>query len=89
MLEPVQGRFAGERGAVGAAGGELAGEHCQDGIVPDLVVVDQVLIAQSNPEHALSDQGCDLMLDALGIAGVGEAGGKAPEEMDGAIRGAK
>ena len=68
---------------------ELAGEHCQDGIVPDLVVVDQVLIAQSNPEHALSDQGCNLVLDALGIARVSEAGGKAPQEINGAICGAK
>ena len=68
VLEPVQGRLAGQGRAIGAAGLELAGKHRHDGIVPDLVVVDQILVAQSNPEHALADQGCDLMLEALGIA---------------------
>ncbi len=65
MLEAVQGRLAGERGAIGAAGGELASKHGQNRIVPELVVVDEVLIAERDPEDALADQGRKCRLDQV------------------------
>jgi hypothetical protein len=89
VLQPVQGRLAGQRRAIAAPRGELAGEHRQDRIVPDLVMVDQVLVSERDPEDALADKGCDIMLDAIGSARVGEAGGEAPDEVDGPIRGAE
>jgi hypothetical protein len=53
MLEPVERALAGERGAPLAPGGELAGERRQHRIVAQLVVVDQVLVAERDPEHPL------------------------------------
>jgi hypothetical protein len=45
------------RRAIGAAGHELSAEHGQNRIVPQLVMVDEVLIAERDPEHALADEG--------------------------------
>ena len=87
MLQPVQGALAGQRRAVGAARFQLAGEHGQHRVVAESVVVDEVLVAERDAEHPLADQGGDLVLDPLRVAGVGEAGGEAPDQADGAVRG--
>src|SRR4051794_11375878 len=77
VLQPVQGRLAGQGSAIGAAGRELAGEHSQNRIVPKLVVVNEVLIAERDPEHALADEGRQLVLDQVGVAGVLKASSEA------------
>ena len=87
MLEPVQGRFSGQGRAIGAAGHELATEHGQNRIVPQLVVVDQVLIAKRDAEDALADQGRKGVLDLVRITSILEAGREALDQADGAIGG--
>src|SRR4051794_12429712 len=74
VLQPVQGRLAGQGRAIGAAGHELATEHGQNRIVPQLVVVDQVLIAKRDAEDALADQGRKGVLDLVRITSILEAG---------------
>jgi len=76
MLEPVQGALAGERGAALTLGVELAGQRRQHRVVPQLVVVDQILIAERDAEHPLRHHRLDAVLDLrLGTA-IDEAGGE-------------
>jgi hypothetical protein len=51
MLEPVQRALAGERGAVLASGLEPAGEGREHWVVAQLIVVDEILIAERDAEH--------------------------------------
>jgi hypothetical protein len=89
VLQPVQGALTGQRRAAGAARLQLAGEHRQHRVVPQLVVVDEVLVAKREAEHALADQGGDLVLDPLRRPRVAEAGREAPNEADGPVRGSE
>ncbi len=73
VLEPVQGALAGERGAGLALGLELAGEHR---VVAQLVVVDQILVAERNAEHPLRHHGLDAVLHLRLGAAIDEAGGE-------------
>jgi hypothetical protein len=58
---------AGQRRAVRApARRELSGEHGEYRIVPQVVVVDEVLIAERDPEDALADQRWHRVFDPLG-----------------------
>jgi hypothetical protein len=82
MLEPVQGALAGERRAILAPGGELAGQGRQHRIVAQLIVVDQILIPERDAEHALRHHRRDAVLD-LGLgATVDETRRKAPDQAD-------
>jgi len=63
MLKWVQGALAGERGAVLALGPKLADERRQHRIVAQLIMVDQVLIAERDPEHPLRHHGRDAVLN--------------------------
>ena len=65
VLEPVERRLAGQRRAVGATRAELAGDRRQHRVVAQGVVVDQVLVAQRQGEHALADQGGHVVLDLV------------------------
>ena len=86
MLEPVQRAFAGQRGAGLAPGGELAGKGRQDRIVPQLIVIDQVFVAERDAEHPLRHHGLDRVLD-LGLgAPIGKAGSEPLQQPDGPIR---
>ena len=85
VLKSVQSRLAGERRPPAAPGRELAGEHRQHGIVPDLIMIDEVLIAERDPEDALGHERRHRVRDALAIAAIAEAGRKAPDEIDGPI----
>ena len=66
-----------KRRAVGAPGRELAGEDRQHRVVAELVMIDEVLMAERDAEDALADQGGDLVLDPLRRPRVAEAGGEA------------
>jgi len=57
--------------------------------VPQLVVVDQVLVAQRNPQHPLAHQAHHLVHHQLGRAMIGEAAGKALDQSDLPIGGAE
>jgi hypothetical protein len=50
-----------------------------------MVVVDQVLIAESDAEDPLAHQGADPVLHRFGRAVVSEAGGEALDQADGTI----
>jgi hypothetical protein len=63
VLEPVEGALAGERRAILTAGGELAGQRRQHRIVPQLIVIHQVLIAERDAKHPLRHHRFDRMLD--------------------------
>jgi hypothetical protein len=89
VLKAVERALAGQRGAGGTARCQLAGENGQRRVAPQLVVVDQVLVAECDAEHPLADQGGDLVLDPLRRPRVAEAGREAPNEADGPVRGAE
>jgi hypothetical protein len=57
--------------------------------VAQLVVVDQILVAQRNPNHPLPDQSPYRVLDQLRRAVVGEAAGKTLDQPDRPIGGAE
>jgi hypothetical protein len=63
MLEPVERALAGQRGTVLAFGLELAGERREHRVVPELVVVDQILVTECDAEHALRHHRRDRVLD--------------------------
>jgi hypothetical protein len=82
VLQPVQGAFAGQRGAVFAPGRELAGERCKHRVVAQLIVVDKVLVAERDAEHALRDHGGHAVLDLPRRPAIIEAVGKPVHEPD-------
>jgi hypothetical protein len=51
--------------------------------------IDQVLIAERDPDDALPDQRAHLMLDQFRAAGVGEALRQAFDQADGTVRSSK
>ena len=55
--------------------------------MPQLVVVDQVLVAKRDAEHPLAHQGGDVMRDALRRARIAKAPCEAPHQADGPVRG--
>ena len=82
MLEPVERALAGERGAVLASGLELAGEGREHWVVAQLIVVDEILVAERDAEHPLRDHGLDGVLDLRRGATVGEARREPTHHMD-------
>jgi hypothetical protein len=87
MLQTVQGALARQRGAARTPRRQLAGEHGQHWVVPQVVMVDQVLVAERDAEDTLADQRGDLMLDPRRVASVAEAAGEALDQPDGAVGG--
>jgi hypothetical protein len=51
-----------------------------------LVVIDQIFVAQRNPEYALPDQCADLMLNQFGCAAIGETRSKPLDQSDRPVR---
>jgi hypothetical protein len=82
QFQPVERRFAGHRRTVLAPRPQLAGQHRQDRIVAQLVVIDHILVAQGDPEDALADQGADRVLHQVRRPAVGKTLGKAPDQPD-------
>jgi hypothetical protein len=74
VLEPVERAFAGQRSAVLAPGGELASERRQHRVMAQLIVVDEVLIAERDAEDALRHHRPDAVLDLRPNPHVIEAG---------------
>jgi hypothetical protein len=85
-LEPVERRFAGQRCTILAACRQLAGQHRHCRVVTQLVVIDQIFVAQRYPEHALPHQCYHFVLDQLGRAAVGKTPGKPLDQLDRSIR---
>jgi hypothetical protein len=53
--------------------------------VPQLVVVDQIFIAERDAEHPLRHHRLDAVLDQLGIPTIREAGGEPADQPDHSI----
>jgi hypothetical protein len=68
---------------------KLAAQHRHHRVVPQRVVVDQVLVAQRNPHHPLTHQTRHLVHHQFGRAMIGEAAGKALDQPDLLIGGAE
>jgi site-specific DNA recombinase len=54
----------------------LADDGGEQRVAPQFVVVEEVLVAEHEPEDALRDQVLDRVIDALLLAGVAKAGGE-------------
>jgi len=89
VLEPVEGRLAGQGGAAGATGGELTHGRGQHRVVAQGVVVDQILVAQRQSEHALAHQGGEAVLDLVRRTVIREAGRESPDQADRPVGGAQ
>ena len=89
QLQPVERRFAGQRRAIRTLGFQLAAQHRHHRVMAQLVVVDQILIAQREPEHALADQARHRVLDQIGRPMIGKATGKTLDQPDLPVGGAE
>ncbi len=90
QLQSVQRALAGHRRALLLmAGLQLAGQDRHHRVVAQFVMVVQVLIAQSDGEHPLADQGPNLMLNERAVACIFEAAGEAIHQPDRAVGQAK
>ena len=65
QLQSVQRRLACNRRAILAPCRELARQYRHHRIVPQLVVVVEILVAKRDPKNPLTDKGRDLVLDPL------------------------
>ena len=61
MLQPIERRLAGQSGDVGPLRLERVGQQAENGIVSQLVVVVDVLVAKRNSMHALRHQRLDFV----------------------------
>ncbi len=80
-LQTVQGRLAGNRRAIGAARLQFAGQHRKQGIVPQGIVIVEVLIPQRQAKNPLPRQRRHRMLDKRGSAPVDETLGKPLDKL--------
>ena len=86
MLQPVERALARHRRAVTPPRLQLAGQHRHGGIVAQLIVVVEILVAQRQAEHALADQRRNRVLDLLTVTAVPETGSKAIDQTDRLVR---
>jgi hypothetical protein len=89
VLKPVQRALAGERRQPRALGLQPAEHRAEHRIAAQVVVVDQVLVAERDAEHPLPEERRQLMRHPPGIAAVAEAGGEALHQPDRPIGGAE
>ena len=86
MLQPIERALARHRRAGPPPRLQLASQNRHDGIVAQLIVVVEILVAQRQAEHALADQRRNRVLDLLGITRIAEAGRKAIDQTDRRVR---
>ncbi len=86
QLQPVERRLAGHRRTFLTPRLKLAGQHRHHRIVAQLVVVVEILVAERDPKHPLTDQGRDLVLNQISPPLVVKARGKPSRHSDRAIR---
>ena len=86
QLQPVQRRLPRNRGAVPTLRAQLPRQHRHNRIAAQHVVVDQVLIAQRNPQHTLTHKRPNRVLHEPAIAMILEAGRKPVHQPNRRIR---
>jgi hypothetical protein len=82
VLEPVQGALAGERRTTLALGSELAGQRREHRVVAQVIMVDQIFVAERDAEHPLRHHRLDRVLDLRLGPAVLEAGGEPCDQAD-------
>ena len=82
MFKTAQRALARQRRAALPASLELARQQRQQGIAPQLVVVVEILVSQSNARDPLRHQRPHRMLRETGVAVVREAAGHPVEEAE-------
>ena len=86
VLQARQRRLAGQRCAFLSPRGQLAHHRADHGIVPQVVVIDEVLVAKRDAEYALADHRARGVLDQTLVAPIAEAGGKTADDADRGVR---
>ena len=82
VLEPVERALARQRREPRALRLEPAEHGAERRVAAQVVVVDQILVAERDGEHPLADQRRQLVGDPAGIAAVAKAGREAVNEPD-------
>ena len=88
MFEPLERRLAGQRRTASSACLKLARQQAENGIVAQLIVIVQVLVAKGYAMDTLRNKRFNLMLDPLLSAAILEAGSHLPGEGRGSWSGA-
>jgi hypothetical protein len=86
QLKPVERRFAGQRRAILTPRRQLAGQHRHRRVVAQLVVIDEVFVAQRQRKNPLPDHRPDSVLDQFRRAAVSETFGKPIDQPDRLVR---
>ena len=86
MLQPVERALAGQRRGSGIIRLEPAQQGPEHGVMPQVVVVDEVLVAERQAEDALPHQAPHPMGDESGMTPIAKARGEPVNEPDGPIR---
>ncbi len=86
VLQTVQRRFAGQRRTVPTTPLKPAKRHTQRRIVAQLVVIQQVLVAQRNGKHALAHQGRNIVHNTIRSAAIRKARRKPVHQTDRPVR---
>ena len=86
MLQPVERALASQRRRSGLIPREPAQQSPEHGVVPQVVVVDEVLVAKRQAEDALSHQAPHPMGDESGIPAIAKARGEPVHKPNGLIR---
>jgi hypothetical protein len=89
VLEPVERALAGQRRAVRPPRRKLAGKDRQHRVMAQLVVVEEIFVAERDPDHPLADQGRQLVLDRFLPPAVDEAGCEPLDQADRPVGGAQ
>jgi len=89
QFEPVQRRFACRRRAILAPGFELARQDRHQRIVTKLVVIVEVLVAERDAEHALTDERGDRVFNEPWIPSVAETSREPSNHIQRPVRSAQ
>jgi hypothetical protein len=82
MLQPVERALASQRRGRGILRLEPAQQHAEHGVVPQVVVVDQVLVPERQAEDALPHQAPHPMGDEGWMTTIAKARGEPVDEPD-------
>src|SRR5689334_2517299 len=85
QFQPVQRALAGERCAVRPTCREFPRQHRKNRVMPELIMVGEVLVTERDAEHALQHHGPDAVLHQFRHAPIGKAGAEAFGQPDGTV----
>jgi hypothetical protein len=82
VLRPIERALAGQRRTPAVLGREPAEHHAHDRIVPQLVMIDQVLVAKRDAQHPLADKGRNVLHGSVARVTIREASGEPLDQPD-------